>query len=228
MSILRRYLFLSLALMAILFVLCLGARITGIFAHEVLGLVLSALFILHALRHRSWFKGFYRSRLSLRTLFSAAVNLSLSVCTLIILITGICLSPDIFKPLGLPSDMFMRELHSGAAFWMLIILGVHLGLHGTMIITRLSQLTHAFRAPPFWLFICAAGLIGFFDRMLFEKLFLGFAFDFWDPARPLSLYFIFYGCVIVLIACATHWPLSLGHRRDALFRPQNSQTPSWR
>ena len=62
------------------------------------------------------------------------------------------------------------------------------------------------------------GAIGFADRMLFEKLFLGFAFDFWDETRPVVLYFILYAAVSLTAAVITQVVIELSHRKNAVFR----------
>ena len=62
--------------------------------------------------------------------------------------------------------------------------------------------------------------------MLFEKLFMGFAFDFWDPARPVSLYFILYAAACAAIAVIIHWAVSKPQTTNALFKQKNIKAES--
>lgn len=205
-----------LLLLFVLFILCLGARVTGIIEHEILGLLLSVGLLLHAIRHGSWFFNFREGQWGLRRLLSTAVNWFLAAGFFFLLVTGIALSPDLFSFLGIESGMLTRQLHSGVAFWLLVLMSVHLGLHGKMLAKKMGNLLGRQWLLPLSIFTLLLGAIGFIDRMLFEKLFLGFAFDFWDPARPISLYFIFYAAVAMALTVVVDVCIASLEPKDAL------------
>jgi len=204
-----------LSLLFILFILCLGARVTGIVEHEILGLILCLLLFIHACRHARWFFAFKDGKWGIRRILSTLTNWFLTLGFLLLLITGIMISPDLFAFLGIESSMTSRQLHSGVAFWLLVLIAVHMGLHGLMIQRKVENHLGRSALLPMAALTLAIGVIGFIDRMLFEKLFLGFAFDFWDPSRPISLYFIFYAAACAALAIIVHkaitamWPKSV-------------------
>ena len=205
-----------LLLLFVLFILCLGARVTGIIEHEILGLLLCVALFLHAIRHGSWFFNFGQGQWGLRRLLSTAVNWLLAAGFIFLLVTGIALSPVLFSFLGIESSMLTRQLHSGVAFWLLVLMSVHLGLHGKMLAKKMENLLGRQWLLPLLIFTLLLGAIGFIDRMLFEKLFLGFAFDFWDPARPISLYFIFYAAVALALTVVVDVCIAALEPKDAL------------
>lgn len=200
-----------------LFILSLGTRMTGILAHELMGLVLAEFFCVHCFIHRDWFFAFNQGCFTVRRLLSCAVNAALVIEALILIVTGIRLSPDLFRFLDLHSDMQIRILHSQCAFWMLVTLSIHLGLHGSMLARSVTK--HIPLGTAAAVLIIIVGILGFADRMLFEKLFLGFAFDFWDPKRPNILYFLLYGAILAAGAIGIHSAgFLLRIRHDALFK----------
>ena len=207
--------YLNCALFA-LFIVCLGARITGIFEHEILGLILCTGILIHCFKHGSWFFSLTKGRWSTRRILSSLVNYSLIVGFALILGSGILISPDIFRFLDIEAGMTARLIHSGAAFWTLVLLGLHLGLHGLMISKKIERVFGTATLLPVSLFIITIGSLGFVDRMLFEKLFLGFAFDFWDPTRPVLLYFILYAAICAAIGIISHTSLHLTVSKNEL------------
>lgn len=68
-----------------LFILSLGTRMTGILAHELMGLVLAEFFCVHCFIHRDWFFAFNQGRFTVRRLLSCAVNAALVIEALILL-----------------------------------------------------------------------------------------------------------------------------------------------
>ena len=161
-----------LSLLFILFILCLGARVTGIVEHEILGLILCLLLFIHACRHARWFFAFKDGKWGIRRILSTLTNWLLALGFLLLLITGIMLSPDLFAFLGIESSMTSRQLHSGVAFWLLVLIAVHMGLHGLMIQRKVENHFGMSALLPMAALTLVIGAIGFIDRMLFEKLFL--------------------------------------------------------
>lgn len=200
--------------MPLLFVAALGARMTGVIAHELIGVLLCVLFLTHAYLHRSWYLSTFDGRFGLRRFLSIAINALLLVGALIVFATGLILSPELFPILGIDSGMLTRQIHSQICYWMIILLGIHLGLHGSMISRLFGHcLPHWGKTFLFGLF-SLLGIYAFIDRGLFEKLFYGFAFDFLDPALPALLYFLYYASIIVLVCCMTALLDRLISRKD--------------
>ena len=150
-----------LSLLFILFILCLGARVTGIVEHEILGLILCLLLFIHACRHARWFFAFKDGKWGIRRILSTLTNWLLALGFLLLLITGIMLSPDLFAFLGIESSMTSRQLHSGVAFWLLVLIAVHMGLHGLMIQRKVENHFGMSALLPMAALTLVIGAIGF-------------------------------------------------------------------
>lgn len=199
-----------------LFILCLGARITSTFIHEVLGAVLTIVILVHAWDHLTWFFNFTQGFWSVRRLISTFVNWLLLMAFLAVVATGVLLSPELSSLFPINIGMGVRQLHSSAAYWLLIIVGVHTGLHGPMIARKLENIFGQQILAILSVVTVLFALIAIVDRMLLQKLFLGFSFDFWDPQRPASLYFLLYSSVSAAIAIMTHSSIKILNAKNSL------------
>ena len=115
--------------MPLLFIAALGARMTGVAAHELIGAILCVLFFTHGYLHRSWYQVTFQGRFGPRRLLSVAINALLLVGALIVFVTGLTLSPELFPIIGADTGMLTRQIHSQVCYWMIILLGIHIGLH---------------------------------------------------------------------------------------------------
>jgi len=115
--------------------------------------------------------------------------------------------------LGLATDLVPRLIHSTAAYWTLILVALHVGLHTTIIAGETARLLGR-NAPTrpvvlaLWATLgvaCAFGVYAAFDRDLLAKLFAIYSFDFWDPSFPALLFFAEYLAIIVVHATLGHW-----------------------
>ena len=113
------------------FILSMGAHFTGILWHEVIGAVAMTLSILHLYRNHAWYFASLRGHYGWRRWASTVTNALLLIDLVVLLGTSIPLSHYIFASLPLPfeSDFQMRAFHSLSAYWLITLMGLHLGLH---------------------------------------------------------------------------------------------------
>jgi hypothetical protein len=117
--------------MAIVLALMYNKRVLGLSFHEIGGLALCGLFVIHKLLNRQWIKavtpGLFSRRTPVRQRVYWVLDLLLLVCFAVILITGINISKVVFP--GSEGTMQQKVLHYAAAALALALAGVHLGLH---------------------------------------------------------------------------------------------------
>jgi hypothetical protein len=139
-----------------------------------------------------------------------------------LVISGIMLSRTIFTFMRFSGGMGVRQAHTIAAYWGLILIAIHLGMHWEMIMAamrRMMKITEPNRLRTMALriitvLIFAYGVYASFDREMGAKLFLGYSFDFWNPDRPAVLFFTSSLAIMGVYVCATHYVLKLLiHRR---------------
>jgi hypothetical protein len=139
-----------------------------------------------------------------------AVNIALAFTMTTIIVTGLLQSRAVLAFLHLPGGMVLRLIHTTAAYWLLPLTGVHLGLHWGMFARRISgnRLIIALACICAFLF-AAFGVWSSFDRDMFSKLFLGFSFDYWPEERPGVLFFACMFSIIGLSVFITHYTLKV-------------------
>ena len=101
--------------------------------HEVIGTIMFALLIAHNIFNRRWYGTITKRRREARSSISKAINLSLLVAMLSLLITSVIISQTVFSFLSVGTSFTARQAHTVAAYGALLIVALHLGLQWSMI-----------------------------------------------------------------------------------------------
>lgn len=204
-------LWLTLA-MALLYIVALGCRLTGAMPHEWIGLTFCALCVLHIAVNWRWFKIIPKGRYTCRRHGNTVLNLLLPILITALCVTGILGSRHVFGFLNFKGGMDIRQLHTFAAYWGLVLLGIHTGLQWAKVLTGLRTIPGATNLIAMngvrrglLLLVIVYGVLASFDRAMGSKLFLGFSFDFWDSARPELLFYTHNLAILALYAIAAHY-----------------------
>jgi hypothetical protein len=209
------------SVMTVLLLSAMACRITGDAPHEWIGVAVFVLFVVHNAVNWRWYRGLFRGKYDFRRVFNTAVNMLLLVVIATLAISGVQLSRTIFAFAGFSGAMRVRQAHTVAAYWGLILIAVHIGTHWEMIMAamlRMMGITKPNRARTMVLraitaLIFAYGVYASFDREMGAKLFLGYSFDFWDPDRPAAGFFTSTLAIMGVYVLATHYALKLLARR---------------
>jgi len=140
--------FLDAALLVI-FLLAMSFHFLPRILHEIFGIVMLVLVAWHLWLNRRWLLNLARGKLPLRKIFSALINFSMLASFLITLVTGIFMSNYIFSdliPLDLRRNITVHQLHVSAPYWLMILIGLHVGLNLQEIFQRLK---HSFGIKKF-------------------------------------------------------------------------------
>ncbi|MCL1932072.1 MAG: DUF4405 domain-containing protein [Treponema sp.] len=176
--------------MTILLLCAYAYRIIGDIAHEWIGVFVFVLFIAHNVINYRWYKNIGKGVYTARRVIMATVNALLALTMATLVITGFLQSRIVLSFLNLPGDMVLRQIHTTTAYWGLPLIGVHIGLHWGIFTNFINKNNFIIIAVRILACLFAAfGVWSFFDRDMFAKLFLGFSFDYWPPARPSILFF---------------------------------------
>jgi hypothetical protein len=196
-------------LMMTFFLLCAYAyRITGDAAHEWIGVSVFVLVITHNVINRQWYKSIFRGTYTPRRAIMSAVNIALAFTMTTLIVTGLLQSRTVLAFLHLPGGIVLRLIHTTAAYWLLPLTGIHLGLHWGMFVRRISSNRLIITIALIGTFLFAVfGVWSFFDRDMFSKLFLGFSFDYWPEERPAVLFFAVTVSIIGVYVFITHYAI---------------------
>ncbi len=146
----------------------------GLYLHGILGVALFALFLLHHLLNRHWFRGLFRGRYPLRRIIVTALDGALLVVMVVMSISSVMMSGDVFAFSPFVLSQFARDLHSASAAWGFVITLFHMGFHsdGAMIKLR-RRVQGTFFAPlygPAFFLVLALGLWCFWRTSLLAKM----------------------------------------------------------
>ncbi|MBR3722424.1 MAG: DUF4405 domain-containing protein [Selenomonadaceae bacterium] len=100
--------------------------------HEVLGILLLIAVLVHLYLNRKWFLSIKKGRRTTSRNISDFVDFTLLVLMIIVIVTGVFMSNYLFKGMfgiELARNITVHQLHVSLSYLMLILLGIHLGLH---------------------------------------------------------------------------------------------------
>ena len=120
------------ALLPLLFLLVMSFHYIPKLLHEVIGLLWLVAVMVHIWQNRGWFKTLGKGRWNLFRVLNTLVDLSLLVVLLVTLLAGTGISNFIFKdimPLDIQRSIMVHQLHVSLPYIMLILMGLHWGLH---------------------------------------------------------------------------------------------------
>lgn len=126
-------------LMLVLMLLEYSKIYTGQLLHEIFGIALLGLFIIHNVLNINFYKTLFKGKYNVQRLITTIIDLLFLLCMLFTIILGVPISEKIFSFLNLNGNMTIRKLHTIFGYWGLIILAIHLGLHFKMIFAKLKN-----------------------------------------------------------------------------------------
>ena len=112
--------------------------IVGETAHEVIGMAMFGLFILHHILNFGWIKTLFKGKYDLHRIVNTAVNVLVFMCMIGLMYSGIVISKHIFTFLNLGGAMTTRTIHMLCAYWGLVLMSVHLGMHISQMAARMK------------------------------------------------------------------------------------------
>ena len=188
-------------------------------AHEIIGVLLIAVWAVHVYANRRWFKAVFRGRYNPYRIVQTVVNCGMLICAAFLAISGVMLSNHVFAFLGIESGAsFARTAHLLASHWYFVFIALHIGLHVNMILNRLgfARVVAGGGAVPKsrWalivlrIVVALVGLYGvyaFIERGLWKYLTLQQPFFFMDLERGYVLFFVDYIAMIVALAAAMYY-----------------------
>ena len=174
----------------------------GIKAHEYVATIFLVAAIYHILKNHYFFKSCFKEHFAF-FIYRDLLTLLLLTSFLVMLVTGVFISGNIFDFIKWPFQGFMRDLHLSCAIYAFVFLGLHLGLHAFSLFGLIKENLGATCLMLFKAGFVLVSLIGFYnfvtgdylDRLMFQQ-----SFSFFDYERALIFPLIDAGSVLVMFA----------------------------
>ena len=160
------------------------------------------LFILHHILNFGWIKSLFKGKYDLRRIVNTAVNALVFLCMIGLMYSGIVISKHVFTFVNIGGAMFARTVHMLCAYWGLVLMSVHLGMHISQMAARMKLKNKA----VVWALRIISGMVGavgiyeFISLKFTDYLFGKVQFAFIDTNASAVLTALQYLSVMVLFA----------------------------
>lgn len=198
--------------MTVVLLLLMTYELVGQAAHEWLGIGMFILFLPHHILNRKWsgnlLKGHYTSLRIWQTLLVFFVLL----CMVGSMVSGVILSRHVLSFLPISGGRsFARSLHMISAYWGFVLMALHLGLHGSMLMAMARKAfpkvstvrTLVLRILA--VVIAVYGACAFVKRDIAGYMFLRIQFVFFDFEEPLIFFLLDYVTAMGLFVFVGHY-----------------------
>lgn len=207
--------------MTVLMLAAMAYNLTGNTIHELLGVSLLALFIVHNILNRRWYQTIIKRKHNARRVFNTAVNLLLFVMMLMLLVSSVLISRSVFAFIPVDDGLIARQIHILAAYWGLIFISIHLGMHWGMIIGMVRRIQgipspnrgRTFAVRIMVVLIAVYGVYAFFERDIGSKLILYYTYSYWNFDEPVISFFMDYVSIMGVYICVTYYVLKFVQNR---------------
>lgn len=197
---------------AVLFVLGLAYWWQGNLFHEVVGSAFVVLLIVHNVTVLRWYSALAKGKWTTRRIYSTVVNGLILLLMVSLAVTSLLVSQTLFAALPINIGYPARDAHVLVAYWALVVMGLHLGLHWSRVMAAVRN------AVPFplsrvgtiaarlvALIIAAFGVQSTLVMMLPEKLLAIPALEMWDFTIDAGGFLLRYAAIIGLFAVIGHY-----------------------
>ncbi|KQV22148.1 hypothetical protein ASC97_27635 [Rhizobium sp. Root1203] len=201
--------------------------------HEVFGTGLFVLLCWHVYVNRTWFKNLTRGKYDARRAVRVFLHAGLLVNMGVLLVTSVVISKSVFAWLPIPDSVYLREIHWFAAYWVIIVTGIHVGLHWERLRTSLLNLLGVKQTSPVLRAVLLAmgaafalqGLASIQTLGVWTKLTFNYSLDFWDFTASVTPFFGHWLAVYTLSAILTHMLMAIWRRSDEPHPRSGDQRP---
>ncbi len=181
-------------------------------AHEWTGTGLFALLIAHNVFNRRWYSPLPQTRREPRSVIDITLTLSLLAAMLALLVTSIMISRTVFSFLHIGAGFTARQIHMLAAYWILVFVGLHLGLRWGVVMNAMRNTfkgTGHSALRTIALRLAAAGIAVYgvqssFAMEVGAKLTLQMSLDGWDFDESAAAFFLNWFSIVGLYAVLSH------------------------
>lgn len=200
-----------------LIIACLAYWWLDNLSHEVFGTALFALVIGHNVFNRRWYGNARKGRRDVIRTFNIFTIICLAIAMLVMLVTSLLISRDLFSFMALDGAFAVREIHMFAGYWALLIIAIHLGTRWTVVMNTIrlilglsspsSVRTMFLRAAA--IAIAIWGVRSSAEMAFGSKLMLTYSLDMWDFNESTVGFFVNYASIVGLYAALVHYGLGL-------------------
>lgn len=171
--------------------------------HQICGILLIVLWVVHIMLNRRWYGALFKGKYQPYRIMQLVVNCGVLICALFLMISGLLMAWFI------PADWvggalgFARTTHLLASHWYYIFMAFHIGLHASMIATKIK--IRGIVPRLICILISLYGIYAFITRGLWKYMFDLQQFFFFDFEHGYVLFALDYVAIIVLFGTLSYY-----------------------
>ncbi|WP_082610141.1 DUF4405 domain-containing protein [Bosea sp. Root381] len=189
----------------------------GNLPHELAGTAMFVLLIAHNIFNRRWYRNLPRAGREPRSLANVAVTAGLLLAMLALLATSIPISHALAPVLPPWGGFTVRQIHTLAAYWALVIVAIHLGMRWSRLMgigrqifgLRSTSVARTCVLRAVTAAIAAYGVWSCLVLGLGMKLTMQMTLDWWNFEESVAGFFFHVAAVAGLIIAGTYYALKL-------------------
>ena len=208
--------------MTILLPLLMAYEMIGKAVHEWLGMVMFILFVLHHILNYSRHKALFKGRYTASRILGTVINILLLILMIGLMVSGLVMSRYVFAFLPITGGRATARLvHLFASYWAFVLMSLHAGFHGSMIMGMIRNVTKTsgqsvIRTVVLRSMVIIVVLYGgyaFVTRQMAEYMFLRSYFVFFDFDEPIIFFLMDYVAIMGLFTITGYYISKLFHKK---------------
>ena len=202
--------------MTIVLLFLMAYEMVGEVTHEVLGVIMFALFVIHHVLNRKWTANILKGRYTPFRVIQTTLVLLIFAGMIGSAVSGIILSKHVFAALPIEGGSYWaRNIHILCGNWNFVLMSLHLGLHWNMMLTMAMRgvkrdnkvLTWGLRLAGFA--IAGYGIYAFAKRQVGLYLTGQLMFAFFDYSEPVIFFILDYITIMGVFVFIGHYTAAL-------------------
>ncbi|MGN1190112.1 MAG: DUF4405 domain-containing protein [Candidatus Ornithospirochaeta sp.] len=194
-------------LMTLMLLLLMAYEMIGEGAHEWIGMGVILLFLGHHALNFHFYRNIVKGKYTIFRVLQTVTVLLLFLCMIGLAYSGVVLSRHVFSFLKIKGGRATaRTIHMLSSYWCFILVGVHLGLHWSVMLKMVLKGRMKYKAIMWVIAVLIAlyGVYAFFSRQIGSYMFLRSHFVFFDYEEPLVFFFLDYIAVLLCFVFIGH------------------------
>ena len=163
-------------LMYIMFIILMGHHITDNKIHEILGIVMFGLFIMHNILNIKFYKTIFKGKYNFKRFFLTSIDSLLLICFIAIIVSSINISSDVFDFMNIQTKSWGLKLHMLSTSWGFVVMSIHLGVHLNSLLnkvnTKMKKSTFEYIYYLIFILLIIYGIYSFIKQNYISDMFI--------------------------------------------------------
>ena len=125
-------------LMYIVFIILMGHHIIENKIHEILGIIMFVLFVIHNILNIKFYKTMFKGKYNLKRFLLTSIDILLLICFIGIIVSSINISSDVFNFMNIQTKSWGLKLHMLSTSWGFVVMSIHLGVHLNPLLNKVN------------------------------------------------------------------------------------------